>query len=200
MANPARPPARSGMTITLEEFLALAEEEPSLEYIDGRIEVKVSPQKGHSLLTVRLVERLNPWALPRRLGLALPELCCTFSGRSIVRDVVFLTRNHLDFDERGWPIDQTTWPPDIDIEIISPDQGPTSSRSKLTHSTANGCALGWWIDTDRMTMDLYGSGGPPVPCLEDGWLEGEPILPGFRLPFSEVFGWLVLGPRLDSES
>ena len=26
----------------------------------------------------------------------------------------------------------------------------------------------------------------------DGVLDGEPVLPGFRLPVAEVFGWLKL--------
>ncbi|MEA2631108.1 MAG: hypothetical protein QOE66_1327, partial [Chloroflexota bacterium] len=39
---------REGMT--LEEFLTLPEDRPYLEYIDGRIKAKVSPQKKHSLL------------------------------------------------------------------------------------------------------------------------------------------------------
>ena len=38
--------------LTLEEFLKLPEEKPYREYIDGRIEVKVSPQSKHSLLTL----------------------------------------------------------------------------------------------------------------------------------------------------
>lgn len=40
-------PARVEKTITLEEFLRLPEidEHPYLEYIDGKIEAKASPQK-----------------------------------------------------------------------------------------------------------------------------------------------------------
>ena len=43
---------RQGMT--LEEFLQLPEEEPSLEFIDGRVEQKVSPQKKHSATQTEL--------------------------------------------------------------------------------------------------------------------------------------------------
>ena len=48
-------PARVDKMITLEEFLRLPEidEHPYLEYIDGRIEAKVSPQKKHGLLEKR---------------------------------------------------------------------------------------------------------------------------------------------------
>ena len=52
--------------ICLEEFLRLPEidEKPYLEFIDGRIEAKVSPQKKHSLISTSLVRCLDDWAIP----------------------------------------------------------------------------------------------------------------------------------------
>jgi Uma2 family endonuclease len=182
---------REGMT--LEEFLKLPEDKPYLEYIDGRIEAKVSPQKEHSLLTLRLLERLNRWAEPARLGLAFPELRCTFAGRSIILDVVFLLKDHIEINERGRPVNETPWPPDIHVEIISPEQSLKKARAKLTHSTSNGSSLGWLIHPDRETIDVYRPGQPAERMTSDGVLEGEPVLPGFRLPVAEVFGWLKLG-------
>ena len=41
------------------------------------------------------------------------------------------------------------------------------------------------------TIDVYRPGQPPVCLAADGVLEGEPVLPGFRLPVAEVFGWLI---------
>jgi Uma2 family endonuclease len=181
---------RRGMT--LEEFLELPEEKPYLEYIDGRIEAKVSPQKKHSLLTGQLVECLNRWAKPARLGHAFPELRCTFAGRSIIPDVVFLLKEHIEIDEEGEPLDPTPWPPDLHVEIISPDQSVQKARGKLIHSTAHGCPLGWMIHPNRKTIDVFRPGQPVERMAAEGVLEGEPVLPGFRLPVAEVFGWLKL--------
>jgi Uma2 family endonuclease len=178
--------------MTLEEFLKLPEDKPYLEYIDGRIEAKVSPQKKHSLLTTCFVEHLNRWARPARLGWAFPELRCTFAGRSIIPDVVFLLREHIEIDERGRAVDVTPWPPDIHIEIISPEQGMKKSQGKLIHSTSNGCSLGWLIHPYRETIDVYRPGSAAERLAADGVLEGDPVLPGFRLPATEVFGWLIL--------
>jgi Uma2 family endonuclease len=183
---------REGTTMTLEEFLKLPEDRPYLEFIDGRIEAKVSPQKKHSLFTLRFLERLNRWAEPARLGLAFPELRCTFAGRSIIPDVVFLLKEHIEIDEKGEPVNQTPWPPDIHIEIISPDQSVRKSRGKLIHSTANGCPLGWMIHPEKKTVDVFRPGQAEERMPAEGILEGEPVLPGFRLAVSEVFGWLKL--------
>src|SRR5215218_8055839 len=94
-------PARVRENLTLEEFLRLPEEEPPLEYIDGRVEADVSPQKKHGRIELKLSESLDRFAEPGGLGLAIPELRCTFAGRSIVPDVVFLLDDHIAVDDRG---------------------------------------------------------------------------------------------------
>ncbi|WP_406697196.1 Uma2 family endonuclease [Singulisphaera sp. Ch08] len=176
--------------ITLAEFLALPEEEPSLEFINGRIEAKGFPQKKHGVIEFKLTESLNRFAEPSYLGMAIPELRCTYAGYSIVPDVVFQLDAHIGTDEQGEIQNETFHPPDIHVEIISPDQTPRTAREKLTHSTSNGCALGWLIDPDKKWIDVYRPGQPPMSLALDGALEGEPVLPGYRLPVAEVFGWL----------
>ena len=83
-------PTRVRTHPTLEEFLKLPEQKPVLEYIDGRIETKAVPGFKHSMITGRIGERLDEFAEPAGLGGAFPELRCTFAGRSVVPDVVFL--------------------------------------------------------------------------------------------------------------
>jgi Uma2 family endonuclease len=182
------PQTRAGLT--LEEFLRLPEEEPALEYVDGRIEAKVSPQKRHSRIQSKLVARLDQFAESAGLGSAYVELRCTFEGRSIVPDVVFLLREHIELDDQGKEVDETRRPPDIHVEVISPDRKRQRSHKKLVHSTANGCSLGWLIHPYDETVDVYRPGRPAERLPGDGVLDGESVLPGFRLPLAEVFGWL----------
>jgi Uma2 family endonuclease len=181
---------RTRAGLTLEEFLKLPESEPALEYIDGRIEAKVSPRKHHSAIQTELAARLNGFARQSRLGRTYVELRCTFAGRSIVPDVVFLLKEHIEVDERGEEVEETLRPPDLHVEIISPDRKMKRSHKKLVHSTANGCSLGWLIDPYRKTIDVYHPGRPVERLFEDGALDGEPVLPGLSLRVAEVFGWL----------
>ena len=95
------PAVREGLT--LDEFLDLPEidEHPYLEYIDGRVVAKVSPQRKHSALRPASSAALEPARDARAgSGEAFPELRCTFAGRSIVPDVVFLLEEHIEVDER----------------------------------------------------------------------------------------------------
>ncbi len=179
--------------LTLEKFLQISDIDvaPYQEFINGRIEVKVSPKFKHGVIEGRLVTYLNQFCEADGQGMALPELRCTFAGRSIVPDVAFLTDDHIATDERGEYIDDVFIPPDLHVEIVSPDRHEKKNREKLTHSTANGCLLGWLIHPHRKTIDVSRPGRPPERLPADGVMEGEPVLPGLRLPVAEVFGWLV---------
>lgn len=187
-------PARVAETLTLEEFLRMPgiDERPYKEFIDGRVETKMSPQKKHSKVTLNLTNHLNAHT---EAGEAFPELRCTFAGRSIIPDVAFLLDEHIETDEEGEFLDPTPWPPDIHVEIVSPDQPVKRCREKLEFSTANGCPLGWLIDPIRRTVHVYRPGQAPERLPDDGVLEGEPVLPGYRLPVAELFGWLKRSPR-----
>ena len=185
---PSRP--RLPKTLTLEEFLELPEEAPYLEYHNGKAERKVSPQGKHSLLTVRITDRLNQFAEPRGLGIALVELRCTFGGRSIIPDVAFFREEHIAYDENGEIANAFECVPDIHIEIISPNQSVLKAQRNLRHSLAHGCPLGLLVHPKRKTIDVYRPGVPRERLGLDGIVHGDPVLPGFELSVTEVFGWL----------
>ena len=90
---------REGMT--LEEFLKLPEEIP-LPRVHRRAD------RGQSVTAEearadpgKLTRTSNRFAGPRRIGMAFPELRCTFAGRSIIPDVVFLLEEHIELDDTG---------------------------------------------------------------------------------------------------
>jgi Uma2 family endonuclease len=181
---------RSGLT--LEEFLRWdrIDEKPYLEYFEGRIEAKVSPQNKHSVIEKKMTQALDRFAEPSRLGAAFPELRCTFAGRSIVPDIVFLLDHKIRCDDHGEILNEMFVTPDIHVEVRSPDQSVKKTKQKLEHSVANGCPLGWYVDPERRTIDVYRPGLAPQRLSADGFLDGTPVLSGFRLPVVDVFGWL----------
>jgi Uma2 family endonuclease len=187
-------PPRVRKALTLEEFLRLPEQKPVLEYIDGRVRPKAVPQFKHSWISTKLAEHLNRFSEPAGMGAAIVELRCTFDGRSIVPDVVFLREEHIACDEDGMLVNEVLIPPDIHIEVISPKQSLREANEKLIHATAHGCPLGWLIHPEKLTVDVYRPGAAPERLPDDGALTGEPVLPGYRLPVAELFGWLRRRP------
>ena len=183
---------RTRVGLTLEEFLLLPERKPALEYIDGRIEQKMSPKVRHGAIQTELSSYLSRFARPAGLGRALVELRCTFAGRSIVPDVTFLRIERISCDEDGQLVDEMPTAPDIHVEVISPRQSLKKAREKLAHSTNNGCPLGWLIDPYRQIVEVFRPGQPEERLAPDGVLDGDPVLPGFLLPVADVLGWLMV--------
>jgi Uma2 family endonuclease len=176
--------------LTLEQFLELPEVKPPLEFLQGRIEQKVSPTLAHSLLSKRLTHVLDDYAIPRRLGEAFPELRCSFGSESFVVDVCFFARGRLPLSDRGYPDEKVMLAPDLAIEVLSPGQTVAKLSARLSRCVRKGVRLGWLIQPRRRRAYAIAP-GHPLRTLERGAaLEGEAVLPGFRLPLDELFGWL----------
>jgi Uma2 family endonuclease len=108
--------------MTLDEFLALPEERPALEFVDGEVQQKVSPSTPHSAITLDFAMAVNLFARRRKLARAFPELRSTYGGMSTVPDVAVYTWDRIPRDGRGQLATQVFTPPDIAVEIRSPDQ------------------------------------------------------------------------------
>src|SRR4051794_7783917 len=89
----------------LEEFLALPEEKPALEFEDGVVTQKVAPKGRHSTLQYRIAERFNHYAEPRKLAFAFPELRTTYAGASPVPDVAVYRWDRIPLDANGEVVD-----------------------------------------------------------------------------------------------
>jgi Uma2 family endonuclease len=186
--------ARGDRMITLDKFLRLPEidEHPYQEYIDGRIEAKPSFGARASVLTGRLTCALHQYAEPRGIGEPFISLRCTFAGRSVVAAIAFLRESNIGVDEQGELADETLVPPDLHVEFRCPDEGSDERLiERLSFTTSHGTDLGWQVDPDRQTVQVYRPGRRPQRLPDDGILEGDPVLPGYRLPVAELFGWLI---------
>jgi Uma2 family endonuclease len=108
--------------LTLEEFNQLPEAVPPLEFENGVVTQKVSPKGRHSVLQQELAERINQYGRRARLARAFPELRVTFSGASRVPDISVYGWDRIPVDAHGVIADDFFEPPDVAIEIVSPEQ------------------------------------------------------------------------------
>lgn len=181
-------PAKS---ISLEEFLKSPETEPASEYINGQIIQKPMPQGQHSRIQQKLINTINAVTEDKRIALALPELRCTFGGRSTVPDVAVFQWNRLPVNEDGTIANVFNAHPDWTIEILSPEQSSTRVASNILHCIDHGCQLGWLIDPDEQLVQIY-STEKHLSSLENP----EDLLPipdfveGLKLSVGQLFGWL----------
>jgi Uma2 family endonuclease len=78
-------------------------------------------------------------------------------------------------------------PPDLAVEVKSPSDTPGRIAAKLKVWTDAGVPLIWWVYPETKTVHVHRL-GQPVEVLHMGdVLDGEDILPGFRLPIADIF-------------
>jgi Uma2 family endonuclease len=139
-----------GTRLTLEEFLALPEEKPALEYADGVVDQKMSPKAQHSALQMALAERLNRAGQPELR--AFPELRVTFAGASRVPDISVFRVDRMAVDARGRLANDVLIPPDIAVEIVSPEQNATALVRRCRWYVASGVRVALLVDPDDETV------------------------------------------------
>ena len=179
-------------TITLDEFLELPETKPASEFWNSQPRQKPMPTTKHSAIQLKLSVKMDAAAESKkpRHGRVLPELRCTFSGRSVVPDIAYVRRERLPLDPDGQLANRFLAAPDITVEIVSPEQSQFELVEKVAWCVQNGVKLGWLIDPDGQEIMEFAPSALPRRLPQDGTLDGREVLPGFRCPVAEVFSWL----------
>lgn len=175
---------------TLEDFLRLPEEEPPLEYEDGRVTQKVSPQAEHSRLQARLVRLIDEFAEPRRLALSFPELRVRFEGRSLVPDIAVFRWERIQRTPTGQLQNTVTAAPDVAIEITSPEQPGAALIGKCKRYVVHGVAVALLVDPDRRSVRVFKKGQPEQVLRGADRVDLDEVLPGFELTADRVFAAL----------
>lgn len=180
--------------ITLAEFLAQPETKPASEFIDGKIVQKPMPQGQHSRIQQKLIATINLVLEDSKIALALPELRCTFGGRSTVPDVVVFMWEHIPTYQDGTIADRVLIAPDWAIEVLSPEQSSSHVTRNILHCLNHGTQMGWLIDPSEKLIFTHGF-QQPMCCFEDATdlLPVPDFAAGLQLSLGQVFAWLQIG-------
>jgi len=192
-----------GASMTLAEFLALPEDsETALEFDDGVVTQKVAPQFDHSALQMEIVRRLDRHASAHRLGVALPELRMVVPGWAPVPDVSYIRRERIKPASRR-RFGKIEIPPDLAIEIVSPEQTVQALQEKCRRYVAVGVSVSLVVDADDETIYAIRPGQPLRVLRGDDRIDLDDVLPGFDLTVSALFNsivpdWLVDEPSAEA--
>jgi Uma2 family endonuclease len=160
--------ARKGLT--LEEFLALPEEKPALEYANGVVTQKVSPKTEHSILQAEFVESFAP--LKRaKIARAFPELRVTLAGQSPVPDVALIRWERIQRTPAGRPVSDVTIPPDLAIEIISPGETLRELEAKCRWYVENGVTVALLVNHRDESIRVFRVGHPTETWRRSGRID-----------------------------
>jgi Uma2 family endonuclease len=176
--------------LTLEEFLQLPEEKPALEYEDGRVEQKASPQGKHSALHGELYRLL--WAATRqgKLVHVFIELRMTFADRSYVPDLAVFMAERIPWRVDGTIGEEFLLAPDMAVEILSPGQRVSLGIRCCAWYVQNGARAALLVDGEDQSVLLFRPGIPVHVVRGDERIDLDDILPAFKLTARRLFAAL----------
>lgn len=181
--------------LTLDEFLALPEEKPALEYLDGVVTQKVSPKMHHSRIQSVFLEAVNGYGEPSKTALAFTELRVTFFRPrwSPVPDVGVYRWARLPRQPDGKLANDSDVPWDIAVEIVSPEQSHAEQEAKCRRYVANGVEIALMIDPEQEDVIRFGADGSRVELRGSDRIDLDAVLPGFTLTPANLFATLYPG-------
>jgi Uma2 family endonuclease len=175
--------------VTPEELLAMPDG-GHYELIDGELK-----DRNMSLLSSRvavsLARRLDVHCDQYNLGWVVDAecgyKCFPWNPKRIRRaDVSFIGADRLPSDEerfRGY----VTIPPDLAVEIVSPNDRVNELEEKVEEYLKAGVRLVWVVHPDIRAVQVYRADGTTGRCREHDELSGEDVLPGFRCKVVDLF-------------
>lgn len=175
-------------TVSIEEFEAFLAESPErerrYELINGEIVEKTMPTDEHSLLNGVFLGELYIYSRTHGIGLPGPEHRFRFPGNnSRLPDIALIIDPDVPIVTRG----ASTHPPDVIVEVKSPDDSNDAMRERAKFYIANGVRLVWLVFPRARIVEVYRPGVSSEILTVDDTLEGFDVLPGFALAVAKLF-------------
>jgi Uma2 family endonuclease len=171
--------------MTAEQFDALPEEEGrKWELLDGELIEVSSATPEHNLILGRLFALLYAFVRTGKLGKLLLETDLAVRPNSRLRPDMgfFSSETWQSIEIRRVPVIE---PPDIAIEIISPSETATTINRKVQAYLGWGVHEVWLVYPETRIVELHISDSARI-LNSDAFLL-SPLLPGWRIPVSELF-------------
>lgn len=171
--------------LTLSEFLARPEDDVAHELIDGVAVPKVAPQRFHSKTQKALLFILDSWARERgEVGIEW-SVTLTRQGRDWVPvpDLLYISQQRLpdDLEDGPCPV-----PPDLTVEIISPDQSFGEMTEKALDYLNAGVLRVWIVDPKSRSITVFMPNDVPQIYRGDRPLT-DTLLPELTLTAQDLF-------------
>ncbi len=176
-------------TATVDDVIRLCNREPKClcELVDGVLVEKVMGTPESRLaawLIFTLQTYLNEYDLGILTGADGPLQILADQVR--FPDVAFISYDRIPPDsDPSTPVPD--WIPTLAVEVLSPSNTKKEMARKLRDYFEAGVELVWYVDPSDRTVRVYHSPEDVVTLTEADDLDGEQILPGFRLSIRDWF-------------
>lgn len=162
---------------------------PALEWVNGRVLQKVSPQRKHALAQGTFFTALHEWAVENGSGRVGTEWEFRIQPpaedrRPLVPDVAYLSYDRVPYDSTT-DADIPRVAPDAVVEIISPGDARRDVDEKVRVYLAAGSSVVFLVNTDGRTVTSCDTSGRSTTHSPD--VLRHAALPGFAMPINVLF-------------
>lgn len=181
-------PAVLDKLLTIEEFARLPEpvDGSKEELLRGEVITMPPPQSRHGLVQLQIGFLLKSVIGPQKLGWVMTE-----TGVVVERDPDSLFGPDVVF----WSIKRVPKrperyveiPPDLVVEVLSPDDRKSVVREKIKDYLKSGVRLVWLVDPDVRIVTVYAGTMRGTELDEDETITGGDVLPEFACKVAEFF-------------
>jgi Uma2 family endonuclease len=176
--------------MTAEELMELPRDGFRYELINGELEKMPPPGHPHGRITIRLSVPLSQFIWDQQLG----EVFAADTGFKLTTDpdtvlapdFAFVTNKRFEEGSKTegyWP-----GPPDLAVEVLSPNDRPGKVNKKISRWFSFGTKQVWIVDQKHSTVTVYRSPSDTTTFSGSDYLEAPDLFPGFRISLDRIFG------------
>lgn len=182
----ARPGSRR---LTLEQFQRLPDDGYRYDLVDGWLVREPPAGFEHGDLAMELGSRLREFVRERELGRVVAAETGFVLREEPVRvrgpDVAFVAGHRLPpaAERRGF----LRLAPDLAVEVVSPSNTWAEVAAKVRDYLEAGTRLVWIVEPKSRSVTVHRPGAAPRVIDGAGTLDGEDVLPGFRVELESLF-------------
>ncbi len=193
MALPARTVAKIDKEsfYTVEEFEQLPEFGERYDLVEGKLVKRPMPGGEHGYIADLIRDAIKLYDPQKKFGYSLQEVSVRLGPRSAPTPDI----SYWKAERKVKPIKEAMPMPDLAIEIHSPGDtvSPSALQSamlKVHRLVSAGVPIVWAVNSALKTVEIYHAGQPDHPAFtlsSDDELDGEDVIPGFKLKVDELF-------------
>ncbi len=172
------------------EDLLIFDREHRYEWIDGQLKERPPLGAESNRVAAILIRLLDAYAATNQLGLVFASECgykIFASDPKKIRkpDISFIARGRLPNDRP--PRGHITIPPDLEVEVVSPNDLAEEIDERVADYLAAGVKLLWIIFPSTRSVWALRRDGTAARLTETQELSGEDVVAGFTCPLRTLF-------------
>jgi len=176
-------------TYSLQEYEALPDDGNIYALLEGKLLLSPPPGDEHGSVANLLATFLTVHVRAKRLGKVWSNSRFVIERKEnkdteLAPDVAFIAHPDVPVSSPG----AVPTPPHFALEVQSPGDSGPAMIAKVRKYQKAGVKLIWVIQSSKQLAAVYHqTDQQPVTIQPDGELDGEYVIPGFRLKLSELF-------------